>query len=93
MPKDAARLFLRVVNHRVERLWDIDANGIRDEGLTSLAVCVGDTEIATQEFAILWNSAIKKSDLPLFGWDANPWVWRIEFQRCEKPDGWPGGGA
>lgn len=38
---------------------------------------------AKDAFPYLWNSTIKKSDLDRYGWDANPWVWVIEFERCE----------
>lgn len=84
MPKEAARIWLKVTNVGVERLQDITADGIRSEGLTSMAVHAGDMEIAIKEWELLWNSTIKKSDLDRYGWDANPWVWRIEFERSEE---------
>lgn len=87
MPKEATRIWLKVTNVRVERLQDITADSIRNEGLSSLAVHCGDMEIALKEWENLWNSTIKKSDLDRYGWDANPWVWVIEFERCEKPKG------
>lgn len=87
MPKEAARIWLKVTDVRVERLQDITADSIRNEGLSSLAVHCGDMEIALKEWENLWNSTIKKSDLDRYGWDANPWVWVIEFERCEKPKG------
>lgn len=40
---------------------------------------------AVERFAEIWNSTIKKSDLDRYGWDVNPWVWVVEFERCEKP--------
>lgn len=37
------------------------------------------------EFSEIWDSTVKKSDLDRYGWDANPWVFVYEFERCEKP--------
>ena len=87
MPKEAARLFLRVTD---VRLQDIDARGIRAEGTNTLAAHSGDVEIARQEFALLWDSTIprhpnKFKRYPYY-WDDNPWVWVIEFERCENPE-------
>ena len=87
MPKEAARIWLKVTDVRVERLQEITVDGIRNEGLSSMAVHAGDMEIALKEWENLWNSTIKKADLDCFGWDANPYVWVIEFERCEKPEG------
>lgn len=75
MPKEAARIWLKVTDVRVERLQDIDDDGIVSEGL----------EIGC-DFENIWNDTIKKSDLLHYGWDANPWVWVIEFERCKKPE-------
>lgn len=85
MPKEAARIWLKVTDVRVERLQDITIDGIRNEGLSSASVHAGDIEIALKEWELLWDSTIKKSDLDRHGWDANPWVWIIGFERCEKP--------
>lgn len=86
MPKEAARIWLKVKDVRVEKLQEITADGIRNEGLSSMAVYTGDMEIAQEEFKLLWNSTIKESELDRYGWDASPWVWVIEFERCERPE-------
>ena len=75
MPKEAARIFLRVKDVRVERLKAMSASDAMDEGVTDW-----------NEFVILWDSTIKTADRERYGWDANPWVWVIEFERCEKPE-------
>ena len=85
MPKEAARIWLKVTDVRVERSQEITIDGIRNEGISSMAVHAGDMEIALKEWKNLWNSTIKKTDLDSYGWDANPWVFVYEFERCEKP--------
>ena len=86
MPKEAARIFLWVTGVRVERLQDIDAAGIRAEGLGTMAAFAGDIEIARAEFRNLWDSTIKPASLPTCGWDANPWVWAYKFERISKKE-------
>ena len=86
MPKKVARIWLKVIDVRVERLQDIDINGIRSEGLGSAAVHAGDMDIALKEWEILWNSTIDKFNIDTYGWEANPFVWVVEFERCERPE-------
>ena len=83
MPKEAARIWLKVTDVRVERLQDMDKMDAVKEGIDT-RLCIN-LNHALAKFKKLWNSTIKKSDLDRYGWDANPWVWVIEFERCEKP--------
>lgn len=90
MPKEAARIWLKVTDVRVERLQDITDDGAKAEGANwKNGKNVGWEEkmrrTAVERFAEIWDSTIKKSDLDRYGWAANPWVWIIEFERCEKP--------
>lgn len=99
MPKEAARIWLKVNDVRVERLQDITPQQAENEGVVNLFYeDIGYSEknygtevdneygIAREQFAWLWERTIKKSDLDRYGWDANPLVWVIEFERCEKPE-------
>lgn len=97
MPKEAARIWLKVTDVRVERLQEITDEQAKREGIqydecptgftwkqeTDMHNCYT-TPIGAMQ--ALWNSTIRKSDIDRYGWDANPWVWAIEFERCEKPE-------
>lgn len=94
MPKEAARIWLKVTNVRVERLQEITVDGCHREGINieTSAVTDGETlnrkhDFSLEKFETLWDSTVKKSDIDRYGWDANPWVWVIEFEMCEKPEG------
>ena len=86
MPKEAARIWLKVTDVRVERLQEITSEQIYREGVEVEYPHVLNGEEKRYAFSTLWNSTIKKSDIDRYGWDANPWVWVIEFERCEKPE-------
>lgn len=97
MPKEAARIWLKVTDVRVERLQEISEDGAVKEGIYvanckdcnapfGCDACPDEGYDEIDEFAELWDSTIKKSDIDRYGWDANPWVWVIEFERCEKPE-------
>lgn len=85
MPKEAARIFLRVKDVRVERLQDMDEDAAIAEGI---ADSPAGTDSQLLRFTELWDKTIRREDLREFGYHANPWVWVIEFERCEKPNGW-----
>lgn len=88
MPKEAARIFLRVTDVRVERLQTIDCQGILAEGLNTAAVRAGDMDVARKEFAALWNCTVPMELRPAYGWDANPFVWVYCFEPCAAPASW-----
>ena len=85
MPKEAARIWLKVTNVRVERLQEIPGEDLIKEGIDLFQSNY--VRVAFDKFTNIWNYTIKKSDLNCYGWDANPWVWVIEFERCKKPKG------
>ena len=106
MPKEAARIWLKVMNVRVERLQEMKPVDVIKEGAypdcwdclntygeSGSQCCYGTEEQCSQcdevmmEWEKLWNSTIKKSNIDRYGWSANPWIWVIECERCEKPEG------
>jgi hypothetical protein len=88
MPKEAARILLKVTDVRVERLQDIRCDSELDE--VSMEGIILQSDIVTycdlkNEFARLWDSTIDmKNHWMDQSWSANPWVWVIEFERISK---------
>lgn len=100
MPKEASRIWLKVTDVRVERLQSITVEGAIREGAEgekchhTNAGAFGCTDCMNTgwieppqvEFMQIWNSTIKKSDIDRYGWDANPYVFVIEFVKIDKPE-------
>lgn len=92
MPKEAARIFLRVTNVRIERLREITTEDCFNEGaLTSESYHNFDDDLMQpcvpfDFFERLWNSKIKKNELNQYGWDANPYVFAYEFEVISKEE-------
>ncbi|EKA44661.1 hypothetical protein [Pseudomonas aeruginosa] len=83
MRRHSSRILLEITAVRVERLQDISeeqakAEGVRDAGEGSFDVEDSKHFAADprESFASLWSSINGESS-----WDANPWVWVVEFKR------------
>lgn len=95
MPRDASRITLEITDVRVERLQDISEADAIAEGIERLDdffdcpcyraydepqgsdVVFPDDPIGS--YASLWTSINGPGS-----WDANPWVWVVEFRRCDS---------
>jgi hypothetical protein len=83
MPRWASRITLEVVSIRVERLRDISETNCVAEGIelkVSLGTGLLDHSSAYSQFKTLWDSIYASKGT---GWDANPWVWVVEFKRAD----------
>ncbi|TPQ37167.1 hypothetical protein C2U71_25675 [Burkholderia ubonensis] len=86
MPRWASRITLEITGVRVERLRYISESDARAEGVTieehhMRGYCVGACRPPSiRAFHDLWDSLNAARG---HGWDANPWVWAIEFRRIE----------
>ena len=86
MPKDAVRLFLCVKTVDVGSLKRMTEQDALKEGIEpEYRIKIPDP--ALQRFANEWDRKFSK-DLNTYGWDADPWVWVVEFERCDKPGDW-----
>ncbi len=95
MPREAARIFLRVTDVRGERLMDITPEQAIKEGVIDPEhrpyiqyEQVGQLEQYARNnvFPKIWSSTIKPADRSLYGWKANPWVWVIGFERISREE-------
>lgn len=97
MPKEVARIFLRVTDVRLERLRDMHLIDCMREGVRLSPIEEGDLVIqgirARERFAGVWDSVVKSAGpgRPTYGWDANPWMWVIQFERICKEKALDGG--
>jgi hypothetical protein len=87
MPRKAARIFLRVKTVRVERLQEITLEDIEHEGLYCEPPYTREHYAYAPGMRIhwikLWDSLNAKRG---YGWDTNPWVWVIEFEKISKEE-------
>lgn len=136
MPKEAARIFLKVRNVRVERLQSISHFDAINEGIGHIFDNLTDADYKSwaarsgyagkeksdwpytnylwhgnfgtcgtgnkisdawpyqyrgyenprYSFSSLWNSTVPMKNWDQYGWEANPWVFVIAFERCEMPE-------
>ena len=97
MPKEAARIFLRVTGVRVERLQDMKLEDFLNEGISidedevlrELNLLCDDDSLAEAKFRQLWDSTLGRPHTPeYYGncWSNNPYVWVIEFEVISKEE-------
>lgn len=93
MPRWVSRILLEITEVRVERLQDITEEQVLDEGIgdhrftcdrpvepDGYPACSCGSIGYVDAFAELWNSINGPG-----AWDANPWVWVVEFKRVTPP--------
>lgn len=87
MPKEAARIFLKVTDVRAEHIKGMKLTDFLKEGVIPRPEAFNDPENAywqaREKFMEIWDNTIKKADFELYKFDANPFVWVIEFERIE----------
>lgn len=78
MPRRASRVTLEITGVRVEKIQDISSSDSVAEGISQT---MRTEPTSVERFHELWDSINDKRG---FGWDANPWVWVIEFKKSES---------
>lgn len=90
MPKEAARIFLKVTNVSVERLQEITEDDAKQKGCIDNRGFIYSPDnsyivvhSAREHFSKVWDSTISKKDINRYIWDVNPWVWVIKFEQIK----------
>ena len=88
MPKKAARIWLKVTNVSVEHLQDITAEDALREGAGKYIHLNGelDKNAVITSFIGIWDNTVDKSDIHIYGWNANPLVYVVDFEVITKPE-------
>ena len=90
MPRAAARIWLRVRSVKAERIQEMTLDDFLSEGVVIRSEAFNDPENAymqaRDEFIRIWDSTVPGGQQDLYSWEANPWEWAIEFERCGKPE-------
>ncbi|MDR2981151.1 MAG: hypothetical protein LBV12_02765 [Puniceicoccales bacterium] len=81
MPRWASRITLEVTGIRVERLREISEEDAIAEGVR-IGMGAMPYFSCLDAFKALWDSINGKR--PGCSWEANPWVWPVEFRRVEE---------
>ena len=87
MPKEAARIFIKVTDVRVEHIKGMKLTDFLKEGVILRPEAFNDPENAYWQartnFREIWDNTIKKADFEQYKFDVNHFVWVIEFERIE----------
>ena len=87
MPKQAARIWLKVTEVRAQRLSEMRIAEFLQEGAVIPPEAYNDPanacRQAREEFSRIWDSTLKREELAGYGFATDPWVWAIEFERCD----------
>lgn len=93
MPKEDARLFLRITDIGVQRLQDISFEDCKREGIwddyKALTPEIHDLMLPVAYrrcFRDCWNDSLSNKKKTEYGWEQNPWVWVVSFERIKKED-------
>lgn len=83
MPKEAARIFLRVTDVRVERLQELTLKDAEMEGIDP-------REPMFTKFVEIWNNTVQRHPNKFkrypYYWEDNPLVWVISFERISREE-------